>query len=422
MLPDVQGRCAQAYIDLSQWQPKNNAQYLLPDFTLSFFPPGEPEPLVLTLPGEPCKTYAQGQAHKQVLAYWATLLQCDLEMLGWQVQEQTQGILITATSPRAGWNLKGSFSPAKAEAFTGEAFDLPTDISSWNHVPGEVPLLVWGPYQIGEKTYVCQIPLGNAWTEQDVQNALQQDLRRQGFAGTISWEQGHLCLEFPMGVQVQALERFSTGHEIYPLHLKGVKQAYSISFRLNGQVYEGFNAVDTLADVLTVLNQQAEAQQLRFTLHEERLCVQALDTQTPLKLEEISPHAQDYLGLSPLDLDSPDIEYNKRVEQVVEWLVLARQYVPLLAAESVLQGLLSELSQHGERLFQTHPEQWKAALARFLDVLDEWMVQSESMQVNPLWHLERTESSQVASTASTPQALAEKPTKNRPSSQFDHKI
>lgn len=412
VLPALQGRCAQAYIDLSQWQLDNGMTYPLPDLNLSFFPPGESEALELTLPGALCQTFAQGRAYKQVLNYWATLLQCDLEMLGWDVQVQGKGILLSALSARAGWNLTGTFT----EASEGP-LPLPAAFSSWEHQAGETPFLIWGPYEIGNRVYSCQIPYVTSLTESEIQDRFQNDLRRQGFAEPILWEEGCLRLELPMDVVVKTLPQTVSGHVIYALDLQDIKQKTNLSFVLNGQRYADFDSAKSVSEWLSMLEPQAAAQGVSFEVVNDQLCLRAWDLETPLKLSDISPHAAQYLGLTPLDLDSPEVEYNKKVEQVAEWLGLARQYIPLLAAEPDLQAALAQLSQQ-ETLFQTDAEAWVKTLSAFLEVLDHWMLSSDQ-RVNPLWHLERDGSN--ASTHS-PQVLTEEKIKQRPSSQFDHKI
>lgn len=412
VLPALQGRCAQAYIDLSHWQIENSTAYVLPDLNLSFFPPGESEALELTLPGAVCQTFAQGRAYKQVLNYWATLWQCDLEMLGWDVQVQGKGILLSAMSPRAGWNLTGSFT-ADSEV----SLPLPTAFSSWEHQSGETPFLIWGPYEIGSRVYSCQIPYVTSLTEAEVQDRFQNDLRRQGFAEPILWEDGHLRLELPMGVLVKSLPQILSGHAIYTLDLQDIKQKIDLSFSLNGQRYSGFDSASAVSEWLSMLEPQATAQGVSFDVVNGQLCLRACDLETPLKLSDISPQASQYLGLTPLDLDSPEVEYNRKVEQVAEWLGLARQYIPLLAAEPDLQAALAQLSQQ-ETLFQTDAEAWVSTLSAFLDVLDHWMLMSDQ-RINPLWHLERAD---IQTSTHSPQVLTEEKIKQRPSSQFDHKI
>ncbi len=411
-LPPLQGRCAQAYIDLSHWRLENSAAYRLPDLNLSFFPPGESDALELILPGAVCQTFAQGRAYKQVLNYWAALLQCDLQMLGWDVQVQGSGILLSAMAPRAGWNITGAFT-ATSE---GE-LPLPATFSSWEYEAGETPFLIWGPYEIGSRVYGCQIPYVASLTEAEVQNLFENELRRQGFAEPILWEDGRLQLEFPMGLSVKPLPQSLTGTPIYTLNLQDMKQKMDISFSLNGQHYTGFEGVNSVTEWLALLEPQVNAQGISFELVNGALCIQAQDLETSLKLSEVSPHAAHYLGLTPLDLESPEVEYNKNIEQLAEWLGLARQYIPLLTVEPDLQAALETLTQQ-ERLFQTDGEAWTKALSGFLDVLDQWMLSSDQ-RVNPLWHLERLDT--VASVPSPP-VLTEEKIKQRPSSRFDHKI
>lgn len=424
-LPQTQGRCAVVELDFSHWHIQNDTRYTLPDLELKFYPPGETEALALELTAGEFHTFEQGQARKQLLTYWATLLHCDLEPLGWQVQRTQRGLKFSASPLRAGWNVKGRWGNADPR------LTLPANWSSWDEVAGEPLHLVWGPYQWQGQRYHVRLPYDPTWTLEDAQQAIHQSLLSQGLARCISWVQGRLQLQLPAHTPIQRCFdpdfEDSAIHRVLDLDLNtGSSQAQqTVHFEVNQQLYTVSEPIQSPEALLAELQEQAQGQPIQFAYQEDQegqtLTLMATDLETPLHITAVSSGAATILGLRSLDLSAPRVEYNKRIEVLQEWFALAEQYLSLLKAEEPLfQALQALIIQWRE---SEDVKSIPGPFSQFLDQLDEWMLASEKHTHTALWQqlAPPVDARAVAPSRQAAQSN-EKSSSAHGTSQFDHKI
>jgi hypothetical protein len=428
-LPRQRGACARVFIELKHWHIAPQSTYLLPDLELQFTPPNSLESIALPLSAGRFETFAQGKPFKQLLEYWATLLDCELVPLGWRVYRQGTSLCIEASPERAGWNIQGTFLFDSLNLKASEALSLPSPFDSREQRAGESSLLQWGPYRLGNTSYVCRLTYDPTWRPEDLQQAFQEALQMQGFPYEIQWPDGYLQLGFPAHLTLQKEKALPLGereHVFLPLNLAPVQQRQrSIFFRCNHQPCQLQGVLESVPDVLHTLQHQLSPTGIEVTLDDAgHLCFQVKDQQTPFVLSEVSESAHLYLGLSEVKESAPNLEYNERVGEWLAWLDLAHQYAPLLHSETDLRETLEPFLNTVEEknVKDIHDEGWQKAFQQVLDDLDSWMLASESNLASPLWGAELVNSSQTPNQADLSRKLEPRSDKTSASSSFDHKI
>lgn len=356
-LPEVSGIPAQLLCPaLESAQPETT--YDLPEIQVEILGlTGELED-TCQIPALHFTTFAYGHPAKQILEFWATVLDSALQEHGFSCQRQHQQLCFKAL--QAGRNLRISqlhfeqvANPCTAGLRVGLTSTEPP------HQPDQTPLIFWGPYQINQRH--CEICLP-AMPERKFCHAFLEQLNRQLEPTSIqaSWTaEQHLMLTQAAGqrIEVSALDvpDLNSAHQLLDLplptgHYQGQHRVELGQMRVNGIDYSltfGSELRNSeLSQWLTEqLNQLFKPAQLQVFLEADSLCFRSTDSQTEaIEIRLTTLLLQEILGFSELNY------HNQAAEQFQQSLKAWQQLRQRLQADCAQAPVLQGLSQTLERM------------------------------------------------------------------------